>query len=151
MHCLIFSGWLSYLSYAAKPTCLGIALSTVGWALLHQPVIKEKPHKHGHRPIGGRQFLRWGILFLGLPSWQQNCDNWSLWWLTASDFIKGTQIDRISEHMLNYLHRKTDFIVTTIKTRNILKQAYWQRSLPPLKILKLKWLQRSLPKQPDKL
>lgn len=125
LYALHYFLWLALLcSYANLPRD-----STVQNGLGHTTSIKEKPHRHGHRPISGRKFLRWDTRFRGLSSWQQNCDNWSLQWLIASNFIKETQIDKISECMLYYLYRKTDFILTTIKTRNILKQqTYWYRS-----------------------
>lgn len=44
--------------------------STVGWALLHQSVIKKGPHRHVHRLILWEQFCKWGSLFLGVSRWQ---------------------------------------------------------------------------------
>lgn len=38
-------GVFRYFSYTVRPTCLGMVVPTVGWALLHQIAIKKMPHR----------------------------------------------------------------------------------------------------------
>lgn len=41
----------------AGVTCLGVALPTVDWVLLHQLITKQVPNRYSHRPIWPTQFF----------------------------------------------------------------------------------------------